>query len=323
MRNILLHIVLLICSTSLYSQVGKTTLSQNSILIGEKVTLTYAIPVKGNTKPIFHPEQSSIPSKTKSSTGIISTTYSNNLEIEEAFQDTIIDMKDGKYWFGSYTITAWDSGNYVLESPSITLDDSTLYFPKIELNVSLVKKKKGIDIYDIRESFTDIPDQPLMEKIGEIVSKNWWWITLLLLIPIVYFVRKIYLKNKFYRPIVQPEMSLKDRTLYAIDSLEKLKLWEQGKVKEHFSELTFILRSYLSTRYEINLLEKTSHETKLLLLQKGLHEETVRVISNILMEADLVKFAKSHPDEIAIYKHTQLVRQVVAETSPIEFLDAE
>jgi ethanolamine ammonia-lyase large subunit len=118
-------------------------------------------------------------------------------------------------------------------------------------------------------------------------------------------------------------MSLKDRTLYAIDSLEKLKLWEQGKVKEHFSELTFILRSYLSTRYEINLLEKTSHETKLLLLQKGLHEETVRVISNILMEADLVKFAKSHPDEIAIYKHTQLVRQVVAETSPIEFLDAE
>jgi hypothetical protein len=42
-----------------------------------------------------------------------------------------------------------------------------------------------------------------------------------------------------------------------------------------------------------------------------------------LNDADLVKFAKSHPDEIAIYKHAQLARQVVAETSPIEFDHAE
>jgi hypothetical protein len=37
----------------------------------------------------------------------------------------------------------------------------------------------------------------------------------------------------------------------------------------------------------------------------------------------MVKFAKSQPDEIAIYKHAQLARQIVAETSPIEFDHAE
>jgi hypothetical protein len=130
-------------------------------------------------------------------------------------------------------------------------------------------------------------------------------------------------KNAEKLPGKIKEMTLKERTLLAIDALEKSKLWEKKQVKEHFTELTFILRSYLSARYTINLLEKTSHETKLLLLQCGLHAETVRIISELLTEADMVKFAKSHPDEIAIYKLTQLARQVVAETSPIEFEHAE
>ena len=84
-----------------------------------------------------------------------------------------------------------------------------------------------------------------------------------------------------------------------------------------------ILRMYLTSRYEISLLEKTTYETKLLLTQKGLNDETVEVIARILSESDMVKFAKSEPDVIAILRVSTLARQIVAETSPLEFDNVE
>jgi hypothetical protein len=119
------------------------------------------------------------------------------------------------------------------------------------------------------------------------------------------------------------ELSLKELTLIAIDKLEKERLWEKGKLKEHYIELSFILRSYLSTLYGINLLEKTTKETNILLQQKGLKEITIQSIINILNESDMVKFAKSQPEEIAVLKISQLARQIVSETSLIQLSDAE
>jgi hypothetical protein len=114
-------------------------------------------------------------------------------------------------------------------------------------------------------------------------------------------------------------MSLKERSLLAIDLLEKDRLWEKDRLKEHYIELSFILRSYLSSRYDLNLLENTTKEAQLLLSHKGLHTETIKVIGTVLNQSDMVKFAKSTPQEMEVLKISQLVRQVIAETSPIEF----
>jgi hypothetical protein len=321
MKWIYTHIVLFLFAVGVNAQTAQTKLSQKSILVGEKIILTYTLTINSKSKkPSFRPAVGVLPSRLKSKTGSLSNAISDNIEIESPFKDTLVKGKNQSTWTGTYEITAWDEGNYVIAGPTITVDDTTIYFPEAEINVKLVSAKKGQDIYDIKESFAEIPDEPFSLK--RFFSSNWWWLLPIMLIPLIFWiVRKI--KNAEKAPENVKEMTLKERTLFAIDALEKSKLWEKNQVKEHFSELTFILRSYLSSRYNINLLEKTSHETKLLLLQLGLHAETVRVISEILKEADMVKFAKSHPDEIAIYKHAQLARQVVAETSPIEFDHAE
>ena len=49
----------------------------------------------------------------------------------------------------------------------------------------------------------------------------------------------------------------------------------------------------------------------------------MEVIARILSEADMVKFAKSEPDVIAILRVSTLARQIVAETSPLEFDNVE
>lgn len=320
MKNLLLHILILAVTFSGYSQQGTTTLSEKNILVGEKISLVYTItfPQKNSFK--FTPENSIIPSNRKSKTGILSTETTDEIEILTPFTDTVISKGKDKVWIGTYEITAWDSGRYVLAPCTIIIDDSTIIFPSVELTSELVKAKKGQDLYDIKESFSDIPDEPFSLK--TFAKNNWWWLLLVVLIPLILIYRnKRKRLNDIPKPVVV--LSLKERTLLAIDALEKERLWEKQRLKEHYIELSFILRSYLSSRYEINLLEKTTHETKLLLGQKGLHTETIRVIVSILSEADLVKFAKSQPEELAILKVSHLARQVIAETSPLEFDHAE
>ena len=94
-------------------------------------------------------------------------------------------------------------------------------------------------------------------------------------------------------------------------------------MKKHFVELSYILRSYLTTRYDISLLEKTSYQTKILLTEKGLNKETVDVVSRILSQSDMVKFAKSKPELIEILRISTLAKQIVVETSPLEFDNVE
>lgn len=316
----LFHIAFVFISLPLFGQETTTYLTKNEIEVGEKITLTYQFKYSGKEKPIFSSQQATLDNYKVAKTGVLKNASSQDVEILVPFKDTILKGQNENEWLGVYEITIWDSGQYIITAPSILWNDSTFYFPEISISSSLVKAQKGQDIYDIKEAFADVDDTA--PGLKQFLKNNWIWIViaLIVLIGIIIFIRKRQ------KPIVQvpiKEINLKDRTLLAIDALEKAKLWEKGRIKEHHVELSFILRSYLTSRYEINLFEKTTKESQLLLTQKGLNPETVKVIATILSSSDMVKFAKSEPDEIAILKLSQLSRQIVAETSPIEFDHAE
>ena len=79
----------------------------------------------------------------------------------------------------------------------------------------------------------------------------------------------------------------------------------------------------MTSRYNISLLEKTSYQTKIVLTEKGLNKETVDVVARILSQSDMVKFAKSKPELIEILRISTLAKQIVVETSPLEFDNVE
>jgi hypothetical protein len=107
------------------------------------------------------------------------------------------------------------------------------------------------------------------------------------------------------------ELSLADRAILAIDELEKLELWKQNRHKEHFVELSFILRSYFSSHYQLNLLEKTTTETQILLKQVGVTTLNLLQIEFILKHADLVKFAGSVIEENYVLALDEKARECV------------
>ena len=302
-----------------YGQVLNQRVSQSQIGIGQPITINYIVDCNKSDSIFFQENSGTIKARAITESGDLST-EGVDFEIISDFRDTNFFINNQKKWIGEYTVTAWDSGLYVLPGPAISINDSTYNFDNIAIGIHLSDKIDGVDLYDIRENFTEIPDEPF--SLVEFM-KSYWWVLLIvafLIVGIIQFIRKR--KEEDFEEEEKP-LSLKERTIIAINSLDDAKLWEQNQLKKHFVELSYILRSYLTSRYSISLLDKTSYQTKILLTEKGLNQETVDVVARILSQSDMVKFAKSKPELIEILRVSTLAKQIVVETSPLEFDNVE
>jgi hypothetical protein len=81
-----------------------------------------------------------------------------------------------------------------------------------------------------------------------------------------------------------------------LQQLLERRLAEQGRVDEFYAELGRIVKTYLSGRYRIDLLERTSEEVRDLLERSGAPPEATEHASGILADCDLVKFARRRPE---------------------------
>ena len=83
--------------------------------------------------------------------------------------------------------------------------------------------------------------------------------------------------------------------LTALRALEEKKLWQQGLVKQYYSEVTEIIRHFFERRWSIIALELTTDE---ILMQKKHNPDALNVwkeMESFFITADLVKFAKYEP----------------------------
>ena len=301
---------------ALFAQQPVVRISSEKVTVGNRVNLIYSIQLKKDDKFKFDKIQGNFPAKITSDNSSLKGGEFNEIEIID-FQDTIIIKGKVKTWIGAYELCAWDSGLVVLEGQRFTLNDSTGDFPSVYLKCSLMPHKKGQDIYDIKESF--VKTQYKKDWLYYGLRYVFWW-----LLPLILYLLYRWWNRREPKIVKQVrEMSLKKKSLMASDALEKAELWKRDKVKEHFVELSYILRSYLTSRYELNLLDKTTTETKLLLTAKGIEKPVVDSILNVLNHSDLVKFAASKPSEEIIEKSFFMIRQLIVETSPIEYDHAE
>jgi hypothetical protein len=105
--------------------------------------------------------------------------------------------------------------------------------------------------------------------------------------------------------------------LQSLDSLENKKLWQNGKIKEYYSELTDILRHYLHEQHGIEAMEMITAEILAAYDSTGLQADARSLLSNILMQADYVKFAKAIPSRNENELSMTYSRQFIDTTKPI------
>jgi hypothetical protein len=294
--------------------------SRSSILIGEPVLVKYIVKTAKGDKIVFTEKVNAIEAQVKDGGGSL-TKKGTDFELITPFRDSLTPMGASKKWIGEYALTAWEEGEFILPGPEIIINDSTYRFKDLTIKVNLVAQKKDVDLYGIREHYAEIPIEPISVRAMKFLERNWWWIAIVVVALILGWLiarRRRWDRELANKKIDKP-LTLKVRTIMAVEALDKSELWKKDQLKEHFVELSYILRAYLTSRYGISLLDKTTEQTKILLTQQGLNDETVDVIARILSQSDMVKFAKSQPDVIAILRQSTLVKQIIAETSPLDF----
>ena len=88
-------------------------------------------------------------------------------------------------------------------------------------------------------------------------------------------------------------------------------------LKEHFVQFSHILRTYLTNRFGISFLDKTTEQSILLLDQLELDEKIKNMILQLLKKSDLVKFADSRTEEKYIQVLFEELTLIVHQTTPI------
>ena len=128
---------------------------------------------------------------------------------------------------------------------------------------------------------------------------SWKLLFLLLVFGVaLFFVGKwlkrfLFSKYKEQELLVDPE----EKALQALEKVLKKKLPEKKKIDEFYVEITSILRLFIEEKYCLNAPEQTTEEflqnaTKHAKFSKNKQEQ----LSDFLIQADLVKFAKMYPE---------------------------
>lgn len=224
-----------------------------------------------------------------------------------SFKDTTYVQKGQTIWKGTYTLTAWDSASYQFPMIHFSSTDSSLQKQAAPLFVGFIKRK-----------FDDSIDEVKVVAVDDSAWYNsvWWFI-----IPLLVVIVGLYFWNKQKRLQAKPKLSLKMRTNQAIAALKAKGYWKQDKTAKHYIEFSTILRRFLSERYGLYLMERTTYETVLLLKTQNIEPEIISVIQDLLNESDLIKFGKMNADEFTIISSMNRLEEVVIALSPLEVIE--
>ena len=172
---------------------------------------------------------------------------------------------------------------------------------------------------DVAPPPATIPDLPAGLWTGTLPRRLWWLLvavaTLVIVGVIAWFVRRQLAKRSAELappPPPPPHVVAWDRLQRALGLIHE--------ADRFCVEVSLIIRDYLEQRFDLHAPDRTTEEF-LFELQSSqrLAEVHKQLLADFLGACDMVKFAKSSPDEIAILKISTLARQIVAETSPLEF----
>jgi LPXTG-motif cell wall-anchored protein len=191
-------------------------------------------------------------------------------------------------------ITSFTPGSYPIPSLPLvfTFENTTdtIYSANLRFTVLSPEIINQAEIRDIK------PPKNLPFKLIEILPETSIILggLILLILLILYFFRKRRKKRQIEE--VEKELPPHVVAFRELDRLKSEKLWQNGKTKEYYSQLSDIFRKYLEKRFEIPALENVSSGT-LETFRKRMPQEDMlySMMESILLTSDMVKFAKADP----------------------------
>lgn len=286
MKKLLYIFIFLFGSLSLSAQNAEVSakLDNPSILIGEQIQVDLSITYRVNDGEvnILFPQ--------------LNDTITEFIEVlSQSKIDTTIPNKEDISLFEqkqTIMVTSFDSGYYQIPPFIFLVNNDTFKTEPLLIDVQNMEVDTAESIFDIKTPI----EEPF--SIVDWLKENWIWITggvailVLIILLIVYLTTKkpVEVIEKIV-PIIPPHVIAIER----LETLNKEKLWQDGKVKQYHSEISEIIRQYIEHRYQTNALEETTSEIMHGLRLHGIGSLLMTKLNQTLVLADLVKFAKEKP----------------------------
>lgn len=284
--------ILLLFTSSLFAQKVTTSIDSTRNKIGAEFKLTLKTSVDKNTKVKF-PEAKNF----------------GALEVINSYKIDTIKNNDSYELVKKYGLTQFDSGRYVIPQLKVLINGKPVFSDSLNVQVA------NVVVDTLKQKMYDIKT---IETVKE--STNWWIYVIGILVLIALIFLGIYLYKKYKNRPKKEELIFKspiEKATSLLQSLETKELWQNGEVKEYYSQLTDIVRNYIEEEIQIPAMESTTSELisslKKTASQKKmkLTAETLKNLEKVLKQADLVKFAKEKPLDFEIEEDKKRITSAV------------
>jgi hypothetical protein len=272
-------------------------IDRDVITIGDEVLLTYTIQSDLNARALF-PKPHLMPL--------------GDFRLKRAKKFIREVKKENIIWQQALVVTTFEVGERTIPAQKFFVEvegqREELFSELIVVNV---------------ESVLDEETQPsdIRGLKGQRILTSWWtpvlWLILLgLLIMLVLFLLRKR-RQRVDSVSLEPLRPAHEVALMELEALQSKGLIEQGKIKEFYIELSNILRRYMDRRYTIESLDRTTEELISEMRSKRVEPDVIRMIRNVLVECDLVKFAKLRPQVSEIDLVHKTAVQFIERTRPL------
>lgn len=226
---------------------------------------------------------------------IFSDSIVGGLELAEPVKTDTVKLSDGHIKVTQhYVVTAFEDSLLNIPPFPFVSNGDTTWSKSLSLNVIQPFKvdTASTSIADIKPVF-----DPKFDWVGLIKLILLLLVIIALLVVGYILIRKYWQKKPVFETAAKPILPPHVIALNQLDKIKQEKPWQQGRNKEYHTELTNVIREYIECVFEIKSMEMTSEEILDYLRTLRFEKKSAYLaLQQIFQLADLVKFAKWHPN---------------------------
>lgn len=286
LKKILLLISFLICANA-FSQILSSNLDKKTLALGEINHLVIKIDNLRSNAVIAAPQNELLPfhfEEIKDSVSINANTYERKIEF-----------------------SVYEEGTFTIPELEFKVGDRVLKTIPYEIEV-INTAQKGDEINDImsnKEVKLEVEDYWQLYK--------WYVLAALALIALII---AIILLVKYGRKAKTSPVVATNQTLKELDSLKKKKYIEAGNYRSFYVELIDISRKFIAKQYKIPAdVLLTDDLVQLMKKNNTISQDNEKVVEDVFLRGDLVKFAKTFPDQQTMEKDFNEIKDFVKRSS--------
>ena len=281
--------------------------SSDSMMIGDQILYTLRVEAAENVD--FR-----VPS--------MGDTLSRNLEVLALLSADTTVAEGTRRVEHDYLITSFESGIQILPAQKVVYSLDGLTDTALSVPLIIRVHEPAVDTTKAIKPIKAPINTPLtfMELLPWIAFGIGGLFLVTMVVALVWIYRQRRKDPEIFR--IKPREPAHVIAFRELDRLKEEKLWEKGQVKEFYTRLTGITRTYIERQYGIPAMERTTGEIleafRRSNTEDGLLDE---ILEELLQLADLVKFAKEDPLPMENQTNLNNAYLFVQKTFPLFFME--